>query len=199
MNRPHARRPRPNWPDVHGPVRERRPRGWRHCGETCPPTTMTTNTAEHQTLQLRTGPANVHKLYYTTLGQTKTQLPSTDTNVRVHGQDLTIRPPAAARRNPHKPSRPWGGRDSRAPITPQLQPPHDRKQTTRKPANTKPARRARVATGTASNGMAAPWCATPAGDHAHGHDRTPRLYYYGRGQPALTNRTTPHLDQPRPN
>ena len=48
INRPHTRRPTPNWPDVHGPVRERRPTGWRHRGEPRPPTTMTTNTAEHR-------------------------------------------------------------------------------------------------------------------------------------------------------
>ena len=48
INRPHARRPTPNWPDVHGPVRERRPTGCRHHGEPRPPTTMTTNTAEHR-------------------------------------------------------------------------------------------------------------------------------------------------------
>ena len=47
-NRPHARRPTPNWPDMHGPVWERHPTGWRHRGEPRPPTTMTTNTAEHR-------------------------------------------------------------------------------------------------------------------------------------------------------
>ena len=47
-NRPHARRPTPNWPDMHGPVRERHPTGWRHRGEPRPPTTMTMNTAEHR-------------------------------------------------------------------------------------------------------------------------------------------------------
>ena len=48
INRPHARRPTPNWPDMHWPVRERRPTGWRQRGEPRPPTTMTTNTAEHK-------------------------------------------------------------------------------------------------------------------------------------------------------
>ena len=48
-----------------------------------------------------------------------------------------------------------------------LQPPLDRKQTTRKLANTKQARRARVETGTASKGLVTPWCAAPADDHAH--------------------------------
>ena len=48
MNRPHARRPTPNWRDMHGPVRERRPTGWRHSGEPRPPTTMPTNAAEHR-------------------------------------------------------------------------------------------------------------------------------------------------------
>ena len=108
---------------------------------------------------------------------------------RLHRQDLTIRPPAAARKNSREASRPRGGRDNRAPATPQLQPPHDRKQTTRKPANTRPARRARVETGTASNEMAAPWCATPADDHAHEHNRTPQLYHYERGP---TNVDKPH-------
>ena len=46
-NRPYARRPTPNWQDMHGPVRERHPTGWRHRGEPRPPTTMTTNTAKH--------------------------------------------------------------------------------------------------------------------------------------------------------
>ena len=48
INRPHARRRTPNWRDLHGPVRERRPTGWRHHGELRPPTTMTMNTAEHR-------------------------------------------------------------------------------------------------------------------------------------------------------
>ena len=48
INRPHARRSTPNWPDVHGPVRERRPTGCRHRGEPRPPTTVTTNTAEER-------------------------------------------------------------------------------------------------------------------------------------------------------
>ena len=48
INRPHARRPTPNWPDMHGPVRERRPTGWRHRGEPQPPTTVPTNTAKHR-------------------------------------------------------------------------------------------------------------------------------------------------------
>ena len=48
INRPQARRPTPNWPDVHGPVREQRPTGCRHRGEPRPPTTMTKNTAEHR-------------------------------------------------------------------------------------------------------------------------------------------------------
>ena len=48
INRPHARRPTPNWPNMPGPVRERRPTGWRHRGEPSSPTTMPTNTAEHR-------------------------------------------------------------------------------------------------------------------------------------------------------
>ena len=48
INRPHARRPTPNWPDMHGPVRERLPTGWQHRCEPRLPTTMPTNTAEHR-------------------------------------------------------------------------------------------------------------------------------------------------------
>ena len=48
INRLHAHRPTPNWPDRHGRVPERRPTGWRHRGEPRPPTTMPTNTAEHR-------------------------------------------------------------------------------------------------------------------------------------------------------
>ena len=47
MNRLHTRRPTPIWPDMHGPVQERRPTGWRHRGESGPPTTMPANTEEH--------------------------------------------------------------------------------------------------------------------------------------------------------
>ena len=36
INRRHARRQTQNWPDMHGPVRERRPTGWRHLGEPRP-------------------------------------------------------------------------------------------------------------------------------------------------------------------
>ena len=48
INRRHARRPTRNWPDMHGPVQERRPTGWQHRGEPRPPTTMPRNTAEHR-------------------------------------------------------------------------------------------------------------------------------------------------------
>ena len=48
INRPHARRPTPSQPGVHGPVRERRPTSWRHRGEPRPPTTMATNTEDHR-------------------------------------------------------------------------------------------------------------------------------------------------------
>ena len=41
----------------------------------------TQNTTEHVTLPLRTRPTNINKLHYTTLGQTKTHLTSTDTDV----------------------------------------------------------------------------------------------------------------------
>ena len=43
VNRPHASRPTPNQPGVHGSKRERRPKGWRHRGAPRPPTTMPTN------------------------------------------------------------------------------------------------------------------------------------------------------------
>ena len=46
VNRPHASRPTPNQPGVHGSKRERRPTGWRHCGAPRPPTTIPTNETE---------------------------------------------------------------------------------------------------------------------------------------------------------
>ena len=48
VNRPHASRPTPNQPGVHGSKRERRPTGWRHRGAPRPPTTIPTNTTEHR-------------------------------------------------------------------------------------------------------------------------------------------------------
>ena len=47
-NRPHARRPTRNWPDMQGPVRERRPTSWPHRGEPRPPTTLTTIREQHR-------------------------------------------------------------------------------------------------------------------------------------------------------
>ena len=43
VNRPHASRPTPNQPGVHGSKRKRRPTGWQHRGAPRPPTTMPTN------------------------------------------------------------------------------------------------------------------------------------------------------------
>ena len=80
-NRPHASRPTPNQPGMQGSKRERHPTGGGHCAVPRPPTTVPTDTTEHVTLPLRTRPTNVSKLHCTTLGQTKTQLTSTDTDV----------------------------------------------------------------------------------------------------------------------
>ena len=52
-------------------------------------------------------------------------------------------------------------------------------------------------TGTAYNGLATPWYATPADHHTHDHNRTPQLYHYELDQPTLANYTTLHLDKPR--
>ena len=48
VNRPHASRPAPNQPGVHGSKREWRPTGWRHRGAPRPLMTMPTNTTEHR-------------------------------------------------------------------------------------------------------------------------------------------------------
>ena len=48
VNRPHASRPTPNQPGMHGSQRERRPTGWRHRGAPRPPTTIPTNKTEHR-------------------------------------------------------------------------------------------------------------------------------------------------------
>ena len=69
-------------------------------------------------------------------------------------------------------------------------------KTTRRPANIKPARRARVKTGTASNELATPWCATPADDHTHEQNRTSRVYHHATDQPTLTNCTEPFNNRP---
>ena len=47
ISRPHASRPTPNWPDMHGSKPERRPTGWRHHDAPRPPTTIPRNTTEH--------------------------------------------------------------------------------------------------------------------------------------------------------
>ena len=74
IKRPHARRPTPNWPDVHGPVRERRPTGWRHRREPRPPTTMSTNTADHRnsTTADRANQRSQTTLHYTWTNQDAT-------------------------------------------------------------------------------------------------------------------------------
>ena len=73
----------------------------------------------------------------------------------------------------------------------------DNEQTTRKPANTQPARHAGVETGTASHGLATTCCATHANHHTHKHNRTPQRYHYKPDKTTLTNYTTLHLDKPR--
>ena len=84
MNRPHAHRPTPSWPGVHGPVREQRPAGDTVASRAHrPPWPQTQRNTV--TLPLRTRPTNVHKLHYTTLAQTNTQLTDTDTNVLATG------------------------------------------------------------------------------------------------------------------
>ena len=75
----------------------------------------------------------------------------------------------------------------------------DNVQTTRKPANTQPARHARVETGTASHGLSTTCCAAPADRHANKDNRTLRLYHHEPDQRTLTNNTTLRLDKPRRN
>ena len=106
------------------------------------------------TLPLRTQRTKIYKLHYTTLGQTKTQVTSSETDVPAtqttfgytttgsSAMEPTLTKPTM--RRPRLPTR----------TTPQLRPRSDRKQTTRKLANTKLARRARVETGTASHRLA---------------------------------------------
>ena len=124
------------------------------------------------TLPLRTRPTNVNKLHYTTLGQTKTQLTSTNTDVPATQTTFvdTTNGSSATERTQTEPT----VRPPRQPRTnhTELQPRLDRKQSTHKPANTKLARRARVETGTASNGLATPWCATLEDDHTLEQNRT---------------------------
>ena len=47
LNRPHASRPTPNRPGVHGSQRELRQTGWQHHIAPRPPTTIPTNKTEH--------------------------------------------------------------------------------------------------------------------------------------------------------
>ena len=160
----------------------------------CPRTQQ--NTA---TLPLRMQPSNVDKLHYATLGPNNTQLATADADVpaaqTTFGDTTTGSSATAPTQTKPTMRRPRQPRTNHTAA----QPPLDRKQTTRKPANTKSARRARVETGTTFNGMGAPWCATPADHHAHERNRTPQLYHYECGQPTLTNFTTLHLDQPTRN
>ena len=60
VNRPHASRPPPNQPGVHGSKWERRPTGWRHRGAPRPPTTIPSN--KIVTLPSRNRPTNINKL-----------------------------------------------------------------------------------------------------------------------------------------
>ena len=85
------------------------------------------------TLPLRTRPTSLNKLHYTTLGQTKKQLTSTDKGVRRcnhrqqrDGNNANQADHEAAKTTAHH----------AAATTHQLQPRLDRKQTTSKPANT---------------------------------------------------------------
>ena len=74
INRPHARRPTPNWLDMYGPARERRSTGWRHRGEPHPPTTIPTNTAKRRnsTTTDRTNQRSQTTLQYTWTNQDAT-------------------------------------------------------------------------------------------------------------------------------
>ena len=157
------------------------------------------------TLQLRTRPTNVNKLHNTTLGQTKAQLTSTDTDVPATQTTFgdTTTGSSAMEPTQTKPAM----RRPRQPRTDHthLQPPLDRKQTTRKPANTKPARRAWVKTGTASNGFATLWCAAPADDHPTNktvtlplHNRPTNINKLRRTVKRPTNQPQQPTSNPRP-
>ena len=61
VNRPHASRPTPNQPGVHGSQRERRPTGWQHRGAPRPPTTIPTNKSERRDSTI-TQPTAINKL-----------------------------------------------------------------------------------------------------------------------------------------
>ena len=60
VNRPHARRPTPNQPGMHGSQRERRPIGRRHRGAPRQPTTIPTNKTEHRDSTI-TQPTDQHE------------------------------------------------------------------------------------------------------------------------------------------
>ena len=61
VNRPHAGRPTPNQPGVHGSQRERRPTGGQHRGAPRPPTTIPTNKTERRDSTI-TQPTTINKL-----------------------------------------------------------------------------------------------------------------------------------------
>ena len=75
---------------------------------------------------------------------------------------------------------------------------HDNERTARKPADTKPARHARVETGTASDGLATTCCATPAGDHTHECTTTPRFHDSTTNQPTKTTYFETPTPRPKP-
>ena len=60
INRPHASRPTPNQPGVHGSKQRGRPTGWRHRGAPRPPTTIPMN--KNMTLPSRNRQTNINKL-----------------------------------------------------------------------------------------------------------------------------------------
>ena len=72
----------------------------------------------------------------------------------------------------------------------------DNEQTTRKPANTQPARHARVEAGMASHGLATTCCATPVCDHTHERTTTPRVHHSTTKQPTETTCFQPPTPRP---
>ena len=81
INRPHASRQTPNRPGMQGSKRERRPIGWQQHAAPRPHPQYPQTQRNVVTLPSRTRPTNVNKLHHTTLGQTKTRLTGTETNV----------------------------------------------------------------------------------------------------------------------
>ena len=79
---------------------------------------------------------------------------------------------------------------------PAEQPP-DNEQTTRKPANTQPARHARVETGTASHGLVKTCCAEPSGDHSPERTTTPTFHHSTADQPTKTAYFEPATPRPQ--